>query len=39
MFCECCGMQLRASPKARVYKEKVRAKKNELKPAIKATIS
>jgi hypothetical protein len=26
-FCECCGMQLRASPPARVYKEKVRAKK------------
>jgi hypothetical protein len=30
MFCECCGMQLRASPAGRVYKEKVRAKKNEL---------
>jgi hypothetical protein len=28
MFCECCGMQLRASPHCgRVYKEKVRAKK------------
>jgi hypothetical protein len=31
MFCECCGMQLRASPHCgRVYREKVRAKKNEL---------
>jgi hypothetical protein len=31
MFCECCGMQLRASPHCgKVYKEKVRAKKNEL---------
>ncbi|HEU4447823.1 MAG TPA: hypothetical protein VFR94_24330 [Nitrososphaeraceae archaeon] len=29
MFCECCGMQLRSSPAGRVYKEKVRAKKNE----------
>jgi hypothetical protein len=26
-FCECCGMQLRASPAGRAYKEKVRAKK------------
>jgi hypothetical protein len=25
MFCECCGMQLRG-----VYKERVRAKKNQL---------
>jgi len=25
--CECCGMRLRAGPKAKVYKEKVRAKK------------
>ena len=24
MFCECCGMQLRASPAGRIYKEKVR---------------
>jgi hypothetical protein len=31
VFCECCGMQLRASPHCgRVYREKVRAKKNEL---------
>jgi hypothetical protein len=30
LFCECCGMQLRASPAGRVYKEKVRARKNEL---------
>jgi hypothetical protein len=32
MFCECCGMQLRASPHCgRVYREKVRAnKKHEL---------
>jgi hypothetical protein len=31
MFCECCGMQLRASPHCgRVYREKVRAKKYEL---------
>jgi hypothetical protein len=29
MFCECCGMRLRASPAGSVYKEKVRAKKNE----------
>jgi hypothetical protein len=28
MFCKCCGMQLRASPAARVYKEKMRIKKN-----------
>jgi hypothetical protein len=28
MFCECCGMQLRASPHCgRVYREKVRANK------------
>jgi hypothetical protein len=27
MFSEYCGMQLRASPAGRVYKEKVRAKK------------
>jgi hypothetical protein len=27
MFCECCGMRLRASPAGRIYKEKVRAKK------------
>jgi hypothetical protein len=27
MFCGCCGMQLRASPAAGVYKEKVRAKR------------
>src|SRR5918994_684734 len=25
MFCECCGMRLRASSSARAYKEKVRA--------------
>jgi hypothetical protein len=31
-------MLLRASPARRIYKEKVRAKKNELKPAIKVTI-
>jgi hypothetical protein len=30
VFCECCGMRLRGSPAGRVYKEKVRAKKNEL---------
>jgi hypothetical protein len=30
VFCECCGMQLRASPAGRVYKEEFRAKKNEL---------
>jgi hypothetical protein len=31
LFCECCGMRLRANPhRGRVYKEKVRAKKNEL---------
>jgi hypothetical protein len=30
MVCECCGMRLRASPAAGAYKEKVRAKKNEL---------
>jgi hypothetical protein len=30
MFCECCGMQLRATPTGRVYKEKVRVKKREL---------
>ena len=27
VFCECCGMRLRASPAAWLYKEKVRAKK------------
>ena len=27
LFCECCGMQLRASPANREYKEKVRAKR------------
>ena len=27
MSCECCGKQLRASPAARVYKEKVRLRK------------
>jgi hypothetical protein len=27
LFCECCGMQLRASPANREYKKKVRAKK------------
>jgi hypothetical protein len=27
MFCKCCGMRLRASPSAREYKIKVRAKK------------
>jgi hypothetical protein len=26
LFCDCCGMRLRASPAAKVYKEKVRAK-------------
>jgi hypothetical protein len=31
MFCECCGMQLRASPHCgRVYKEKVRVYKKKL---------
>jgi hypothetical protein len=31
LFCECCGMRLRANPhRGRVYKEKVRAKKHEL---------
>jgi len=29
MFCEYCGMQLRASPAARAYREKVRAKRRE----------
>jgi hypothetical protein len=27
LFCECCGMRLRASPTNRESKEKVRAKK------------
>jgi hypothetical protein len=27
LFCECCGMRLRASPANREFKEKVRAKK------------
>jgi hypothetical protein len=27
LFCECCGMRLRASPSNREFKEKVRAKK------------
>jgi hypothetical protein len=31
-------MRLRGSPKAKVYREKVRAKKNELKPALKVII-
>jgi hypothetical protein len=30
LFCECCGMRLRASPANQEYKEKVRAKKDEL---------
>ena len=30
LFCECCGMRLRASPANREFKEKVRARKNEL---------
>ena len=30
MVCECCEMRLRASPAAGAFKEKVRAKKNEL---------
>ena len=30
-------MRLRASPKAKEYKEKVRAKKNKINPAIKIT--
>ena len=30
LFCECCGMRLRASPANGEYKEKVRAKKNGL---------
>jgi hypothetical protein len=30
MVCECCGMQLRASPTRKLYKEKVRAKKKLL---------
>jgi hypothetical protein len=31
MFCECCGMQLRASRARRVYKENFGAKKNDLR--------
>jgi hypothetical protein len=27
LFCECCGMRLRASPANREFKERVRAKK------------
>ncbi len=30
LSCKCCGMRLRASPSNRVFKEKVRAKKNEV---------
>ena len=30
LFCECCGMRLRASPANREYKEKVRAKKRSV---------
>jgi hypothetical protein len=31
MFCGCCGMQLRAKPHCgRIYREKVRVKKNKL---------
>ena len=30
--CECCGMQLRASPSRRTYKEKVRANKKTAGP-------
>jgi hypothetical protein len=30
LFCECCGMRLRASPSNREFKEKVRAKKKTL---------
>jgi hypothetical protein len=31
LFCECCGMRLRANPHCgRVYKEKVRAKKKPI---------
>jgi hypothetical protein len=30
LFCECCGMRLRASPANREFKEKVRAKKKDL---------
>jgi hypothetical protein len=31
MFCECCGLQLRASPNCgRVYRDKVRANRHEL---------
>jgi hypothetical protein len=33
LFCECCGMRLRSSPKAKFYKEKVRAKR-KLVPVI-----
>ena len=29
LFCECCGMRLRGSPAARIYKEKARAKKTD----------
>jgi hypothetical protein len=35
LFCECCGMQLRASPADRESKEKVRAKK---KPNVVETL-
>jgi hypothetical protein len=38
LFCECCGMHLRGSPASREYKEKVRAKKNDLKSDMKVTI-
>jgi hypothetical protein len=30
IFCQCCGMQLRATPAEREYKEKMRAKKKPI---------
>jgi hypothetical protein len=30
MLFECCGMRLRGSPASREYKEKFRARKNEI---------
>ena len=30
IFCQCCGMQLRATPAEREFKEKMRAKKKPI---------
>jgi hypothetical protein len=37
-FFECCEMRLSASSAAGVYKEKVRAKKNEFRNDVKAVV-